>query len=97
MTTYIQVAHNFACPTARRELGEAHEMLKAVDARLSEVEQYLEYLRASTNADIRKSAQTLFEYLGDARADASWASLVSDANDAASVAMVRKINKGVSQ
>ena len=90
----IYVSRNFAVSTETRELGEAHPVLKIADDNLRQFEKGLELLRASGNKNVRRSAQTAFEMLGDLRHDASWSTIVDMAEEAAAearvVPMVRK-------
>jgi len=90
-TEHDFVSHNFTCDTDTRELGEASAMIAQVARHLQLAEQYLEWLRASPHAGVKKSAQIMFEYLGDARADSSWNALVEEAKEASETAMVRKV------
>ena len=91
--TIIHVARNNRVDYTTRTLGEAYPVLKIANNALREFEKCLELLRASDNEEVRKSAQSFFEMLGEVRHDCSWAYIIEQAKDAAEVAMVKPINR----
>ena len=93
MTVHVlHVAHSYDCDRETRELGEDYHALQKVERAYRLLERRL--TRAAPALRARRAIATVTEFnllLADARHDASFASTLALAKDAAEEAYVRKI------
>lgn len=90
--TILHTATSFACPRDAAELGEDYAELQKIDRAYRLLERRL--TRSAVRLNARDAIRTVTEFnllLADARHDASWASTLDLAKDAAEDARVVRI------